>query len=200
MRKNYVPRRISDLITPDEMAKSFADMGRDELLARVGLKVTPESEVTGSVTPSEHISRTRVTTPPIQSTYNLFLDDLRMPHQAFAYTKDTRFDTLEWIVVRSPKEFSDTIEEKYQLGEFPRLISFDHDLAIEHYSAPMDSEVLANLKETGLDCAKWLCEFCQDNNLPLPEYTVHSMNPVGKENILSYLNQFRQVLDNERTE
>jgi hypothetical protein len=45
-----------------------------------------------------------------------------------------------------------------------------------------------NFKEkTGYDCAKWLCNYCIDNGIPLPEYYVHSMNPVGRENIKFYL-------------
>jgi len=35
-------------------------------------------------------------------------------------------------------------------------------------------------------------DYCIDNNLKLPEYYCHSMNPVGKNNILSVLNQFKQ--------
>jgi hypothetical protein len=31
-----------------------------------------------------------------------------------------------------------------------------------------------------------------NNNLPLPKYNVHSQNPVGKENIEKYLNNFNK--------
>ena len=33
---------------------------------------------------------------------------------------------------------------------------------------------------------------CLDNNLKCPEYYCHSMNPVGKENILNLLNSFNK--------
>ena len=45
-------------------------------------------------------------------------------------------------------------------------------------------------EKTGYDCAKWLVEYCLDNDLSLPKYQVHSMNPVGKKNILDYLSNF----------
>jgi hypothetical protein len=49
-------------------------------------------------------------------------------------------------------------------------------------------------EKTGYDCAKWLVEYCVEHGLKFPEYVVHSMNPVGKENILSYVRQAQTVL------
>lgn len=48
----------------------------------------------------------------------------------------------------------------------PDGICFDHDLGEE---------------KTGYDCAKWLVDYCMDNNLKLPLYAIQSANPVGKE-------------------
>lgn len=59
----------------------------------------------------------------------------------------------------------------------PDFISYDHDLGEG---------------KTGYDCAKWLVEYCLENNLSLPEYAVHSQNPVGKENILTLLSNFEK--------
>jgi len=59
----------------------------------------------------------------------------------------------------------------------PDFISYDHDLGEG---------------KTGYDCAKWLVEYCLENNLSLPEYDLHSQNPVGKENILYLLNNFNK--------
>ncbi|MDN3674295.1 hypothetical protein QWY99_14625 [Flavobacterium branchiarum] len=59
----------------------------------------------------------------------------------------------------------------------PDFISFDHDLGLE---------------ESGYDCAKWLVNYCLDNNFRLPKFDVHSQNPVGKENILSLLQNFKK--------
>ena len=44
--------------------------------------------------------------------------------------------------------------------------------------------------ETGFDCAKWLVNYCIDNNKELPKWYKHSANPVGKENIDRYLTNF----------
>jgi hypothetical protein len=52
-------------------------------------------------------------------------------------------------------------------------------------------------EKTGYHCAKWLVEYCLDKNLKLPDFQVHSMNPVGKANIQSYLDNFRRVQDEQ---
>ena len=59
----------------------------------------------------------------------------------------------------------------------PRFISFDHDLGEEF---------------SGYDCAKYLVDYCLYRLLPLPDFTVHSQNPVGKENIERLLNNFKE--------
>ena len=57
------------------------------------------------------------------------------------------------------------------------FISFDHDLGEEF---------------SGYDCAKYLVDYCLDRQLPLPDFAVHSQNPVGKENIERLLNNFKE--------
>ncbi len=127
---------------------------------------------------------------------NLFLDDIRMPIDASGYTKESMFETESWEIVRNFQEFVDFINK----NGLPDFISFDHDLADEHYTPEEywhDYEVSKayqesqNYKEkTGYDCAKWLIEYCMDNNKSLPGFYCHSMNPVGKDNIISILEQF----------
>jgi len=83
------------------------------------------------------------------------------------------------------EQFIETIIEK----GLPDLISFDHDLDEEHYNQPVDYE---NYKEkTGYDCAKWLIEHCMKLGKPLPEWRVHSFNPVGRANINMILSTYR---------
>ena len=41
-----------------------------------------------------------------------------------------------------------------------------------------------------MDCAKWLVDYCIDNQLTLPLYNIQSANPVGKENIDGLLKNF----------
>lgn len=98
--------------------------------------------------------------------YKLFLDDIRMPVDN------------GWTIVRNYNEFVDAIN-KYGL---PKFISFDHDLSTEHYSN------MPSVEKTGYDCAKFLVDYCMDNNKKIPEFYVHSMNPVGRENIKALLN------------
>ena len=42
-------------------------------------------------------------------------------------------------------------------------------------------------EKTGYDCCKFLCDVCMKSNVKHPTYVVHSMNPVGKSNIESYI-------------
>lgn len=86
----------------------------------------------------------------------------------------------------------------------PLLISFDHDLADEHYT-PQEywddydkskayQESQSYKEKTGLDCAKFLVEFVESNNKVLPQFLSHSANPVGRDNILNYLQNAQKHL------
>lgn len=128
----------------------------------------------------------------------LFLDDFRNPDHCVSYmrlrTEDSAMYTREkWIVVKNYDEFVNYIST----NGLPYLISFDHDLADEHYDQSLyltkyDDMSKSFKEKTGLDCAKWLVDYCLDNSLKLPKFAVHSMNPVGAENISSYLKSFEQ--------
>jgi hypothetical protein len=127
----------------------------------------------------------------------LFLDDYRHPTGAFGYTKLAVYLEGGWTVVKSYKQFC-----KYILKfGLPDLISFDHDLADEHYKfdnrdfAPENYDMLNQevfKEKTGYDCAKFLVGYCMDNDLDLPKYLVHSMNPVGRENITFLLKGYEK--------
>lgn len=111
----------------------------------------------------------------------LFLDDMRIPEQAYNYTKN-RVYLEEWDVVQHYTSFIRYIEKH----GIPEIISFDHDLAIEHYDHQADIPYDQFNEKTGFHCAKWLVEYCIDNKLDLPkEIYIHSMNTVGKLNISS---------------
>jgi len=88
------------------------------------------------------------------------------------YLDDLRPIPEGFIGVRSYAEFVIHIET----NDLPDFISFDHDLGLE---------------ESGFDCAKWLVNHCLDHKVKLPGFTVHSQNPVGKQNIESLLNNFK---------
>ena len=128
----------------------------------------------------------------------LFLDDFRNPMDCINYMRlrvddSTMYSREKWIVVRNYDEFVNYITN----NGLPYLISFDHDLADEHYDPSMYSgnydDVAKNFKEkTGMDCAKWLVDYCLDNEKQLPKFVVHSMNPAGTKNISSLLNDFKK--------
>lgn len=118
----------------------------------------------------------------------LFLDDIRNPIDCCSYMQYRGIDLKqyheEWDIVRNYKEFVEHIN----LVGLPDIISFDHDLA--DHLLDKDRNILS--EKTGYDCAKWLIEYCMDNNEELPKFIVHSMNPVGTKNIKDLLNNFKQ--------
>lgn len=132
--------------------------------------------------------------------YNLFLDDMREP-------KNVRWLDLppvSWVIIRNYDEFKKIILEK----GLPNIVSLDHDLADSHYKeyewAHDDKNInkgkfnYDNCKEkTGFDCAKFLVEYCLEKNLDLPIYFVHSMNYIGKENIISIFESYKKCKDVE---
>lgn len=134
-------------------------------------------------------------------TYNLFLDDFRMPEDCSKYMPlPTIYSKLEWVIVRNYEEFVNFISK----NGLPDMISFDHDLADEHYSQDMysgnevyDKNYEKFTEKTGYDCAKWLVSHCMDFDVDLPEYIVHSMNPAGGKNIWEYLEGYRKFRENE---
>ncbi len=103
----------------------------------------------------------------------LWLDDFRDP----SLDKWSRFlnfgDDTNIVWVKSYSEFTDYISNNV----LPYAICFDHDLGED---------------KSGYDCAKWLVEFCMDNDLQLPHYTIQSSNPVGKENIDKLLSNYNR--------
>ena len=125
------------------------------------------------------------------TSYKLFLDDVRMPKDVFNYIPDPIYNS-EWVIVRNYDEFVKVIEA----NGLPELLSFDHDLADEHYDPSMynhkEYSKLVFKEKTGYDCAKWVVEFCMNNNYFLCDFKCHSMNPAGKKNIITLLENFRK--------
>lgn len=70
-------------------------------------------------------------------------------------------------------------------------------MADVHYSST--SQIIIDYssygEKTGYDCAKWLCEYCQRNKVKVPTYYVHSMNPVGKDNIKKYIENYKKHVE-----
>lgn len=96
--------------------------------------------------------------------WKLFFDDERYPPDSL----------LDWKIARS---YDDAVWMITEYG-LPSFISFDHDMGYKRL--------------TGMDFCKWFCNWVMDNNIDLSSffYHVHSMNPVGKENIEAYMSSF----------
>lgn len=122
----------------------------------------------------------------------LYLDDLRTPSAVIEGYEP-------FVVVRNYDQFVSHIKT-YGI---PALISFDHDLADEHmrdwykHQARGIEQVSYEdfTEKTGLDCMKFLCKTIQDakengHYFFMPAIRVHSANPMGSQNILSYAHSF----------
>lgn len=121
----------------------------------------------------------------------LFLDDIRVPYDVFKTTINPIFENNEdWAIVRDYHQFVNYIT-KFGLPDF---ISFDHDLSYEHYLEENQSDIEYGslIEKTGYDASKWLVNYCEENDLRLPDFYVHSANPVGKKNIECYLENFKK--------
>ncbi len=106
----------------------------------------------------------------------LFLDDKRLPTDCIAYMQSRGINAslylLPWQIVNSYEDFVSWIEQ----NGLPVIISFDHDLD--------------ETGKSGIDAAKWLVNYCLEKDLPLPQYIIHSMNPVGVENIKALFDNY----------
>ena len=106
----------------------------------------------------------------------LWLDDVRDPF-------DPKLDWVKKVThlegsvqitwAKNVTEFKKCVED-----EMPNIICFDHDLGEE---------------ESGMDAAKWLVDYCLNNDIEIPVVYSQSSNPVGRENILSYVRQARSI-------
>jgi len=126
----------------------------------------------------------------------LFLDDIRIPKDCANGLVPSQLNKFywedDWIIVRSYNEFVKSILD----NDLPEFISFDHDLADIHYTMDFSKDSNHQMTEkTGYDCAKWLANYCMERNKLIPQYVVHSQNPIGKVNIQSYLENFRRFVN-----
>lgn len=129
----------------------------------------------------------------------LYLDDIRNPSDSVSYMHQ-RIGKLnpiyleEWKVVRNYEQFKEYVEN----NELPEIISFDNDLADEHY-APETWEEGGDYKykeKTGYECLKWFLEYFQTlENKELPLCIFHTMNTVALGNMINYYDNFKKIND-----
>lgn len=106
----------------------------------------------------------------------LWLDDIRDP---FDYKMNWVKEVIH-LDISIPVTWAKNVDEfkKCVEQEMPDIICFDHDLGEG---------------ESGMDAAKWLVNHCFDNDIEIPTVYSQSSNPVGRENILSYVRQAKRA-------
>jgi hypothetical protein len=124
------------------------------------------------------------------SNYNLFLDDERVPSKVTW----TELPNVPWVIVRSVESFISHIS-RYGL---PQIVSFDHDLADEHYARYHEANQVTGVfrydgltVKTGLEAAKWLVRYCETFQKPMPECYYHTRNHFGEANMREVINNFK---------
>ena len=127
----------------------------------------------------------------------LWLDDIRAPMDPTweTWLAENLVNSNEFNItwVKSYVEFTEFIKA----NGLPDLICFDHDLGEDVARARVSSGMnkkQARIKKreamSGYDAAKWLIEYCMDNNANLPQWRIQSANPVGAENIAGLFKSF----------
>lgn len=126
----------------------------------------------------ENSIREILDTKPKQNMTILWLDDIREPNLYFkkektsgAWIRNNEYYTnnifnnynVNFIWVKNLKEFKNYIIN----NKMPDMISFDHDLKPKGY--------VGNF-ENGADCARWLVNYCKENNLNVPKCYAHTAN------------------------
>jgi len=122
--------------------------------------------------------------------YNLFLDDVRLPNHV---TWVDLPPNQHYSLVRNYQEFVDLIT----LRGIPKFVTYDHDLSDDHYGHGLRGDNIPYdqyAEKTGYDCAKWLVDYCMKKGVKHPPYQVHSMNPIGKKNIISYVESYNRTV------
>lgn len=94
----------------------------------------------------------------------------RFPHTV--YPGGTR----EFEICRTILEAQNIVRER----GMPEFISFDHDLGGD---------------DTAIVFLKWLAYEYWDGKSPIPDYRIHSANPIGQKNIESFMRSWRKSLD-----
>ncbi|WP_298419886.1 cyclic-phosphate processing receiver domain-containing protein [uncultured Kordia sp.] len=103
--------------------------------------------------------------------YNLFLDDIRVPEMVYRNPDDYNF-----VIVRTYEKFVAYIET----NGLPKYISFDNDLGLN-----TEGEVA----EDGYAAAKWLV-YTSGLDLKELDFYVHSANPVAAKQIEGLLTNY----------
>lgn len=94
----------------------------------------------------------------------IYLDDRRTPSEE------------GWTIIRSYHDFIFHVNQSF---DTIKLISLDY-----HLNDSISPE------KTGLDCAKFLIEYCKKNNKHLPRVIVHDRSISGVQEIIQLVNNY----------
>jgi hypothetical protein len=124
----------------------------------------------------------------------LFLDDVRVPRNAFLWDKNqslyeaSGIPEIKWDIVRSYDEFVEYIQK----NGIPDVVSFDNDLwdvGYELQTNPTDEALAKQFQmigwqefdiKTGAHCAQYLVEACKVRRVPIPKYYIHTANSAAR--------------------
>jgi len=129
----------------------------------------------------------------------LWLDDCRNPQENdwLVFSPIGKDVDVKWVLSY------DGFVKWITANGLPDAICFDHDLGddiandlVKNGMNKKKAREVKRQEKTGYDCAKWLIDYCQENELEIPTYAIQSANPVGKENIdkllKNYINFMKQ--------
>ena len=118
----------------------------------------------------------------------LWLDDWRNPHENDWLVFSPILQPFDTIWVKSYNEFVEYITK----NGLPDGICFDNSLG------DFDGK---GIEKTGYSCAKWLVEYCLDNNVKSPLFNSQSSEPDSRDRIIGLLNNLnKQIKKMEKIE
>lgn len=106
----------------------------------------------------------------------IWVDDIRDP------LNNLKFNLKDIVKIFWCKTYDEFVKTLNKV-KIPDSVYFDHDLG--------DTDNPEGEK-TGYDCAKYLIDFCIDNNIKLPKFYSQSDNGPGRENILKLLENYKR--------
>jgi len=116
--------------------------------------------------------------------YILFLDDER----TIEMVDRSKWPDMNILIARSSRQ----AQEIVRLYDMPKFMSLDHDLGFQD---GFDDTTMVFLKWLIIDYPK-RASMAWRPRVPatIPEYVAHSANPIGTQNIISYIESYRRSL------
>lgn len=114
--------------------------------------------------------------------FNMFIDDMRLPHDDECVESGINLN-VDWVIIRDTRDAISTVKAT---GRMPDRLALDHDLG----------ELPDGTVDTVPVFLKWLAnEFYFEVGGKIPEYTIHSANPVGAANMRSFMESWKKACE-----